>query len=131
MPKDTRYTHDKSPHFVTSEKVRTRAPPTTSKVAITASSADIGSNLTKFVQLERNAFACISYTLSHMTGRRHRLVLRYAVVISAVLLAGASTFYHWMAPEPMHSIQVIAWPKDAAEHDSDPPELRIEIKDHP
>ena len=38
---------------------------------------------------------------------------------------------HWIAPEPMHSIQVIAWPKDAAEHESDPPELRIEIKDHP
>jgi hypothetical protein len=38
---------------------------------------------------------------------------------------------HWMAPEPMHSIQVIAWPKDAAEHAADPPELRIEIKVHP
>ena len=38
---------------------------------------------------------------------------------------------HWMEPEPMHSIQVIAWPKDAAEHDSDPPELRVEIKVHP
>ncbi len=38
---------------------------------------------------------------------------------------------HWMKPEPMHSIQVISWPKDAAEHVSDPPELRIEIKDHP
>jgi hypothetical protein len=37
---------------------------------------------------------------------------------------------HWMEPEPMHSIQVIAWPKDAAEHDSDPPELRIEMKVH-
>jgi hypothetical protein len=36
-----------------------------------------------------------------------------------------------MAPEPMHSIEVVEWPKDAADHDSDPPELRIEIKVHP
>jgi hypothetical protein len=38
---------------------------------------------------------------------------------------------HWMEPEPMHSIEVVAWPKDAAAHASDPPELRIEIKIHP
>jgi hypothetical protein len=38
---------------------------------------------------------------------------------------------HWMAPEPMHSIEVVGWPKDAAAHASDPPELRIEIKVHP
>ncbi len=38
---------------------------------------------------------------------------------------------HWMEPEPMHSIEVVAWPKDAAEHASDPPELRVEIKVHP
>lgn len=38
---------------------------------------------------------------------------------------------HWMEPEPMHSIKVIAWPKDAAKHASDPPELRIEMKLHP
>jgi hypothetical protein len=38
---------------------------------------------------------------------------------------------HWMAPEPMHSVEVVEWPKDAAAHASDPPELRIEIKVHP
>ncbi len=38
---------------------------------------------------------------------------------------------HWMKPEPMHSIEVVSWPKDAAQHASDPPELRIEIKTHP
>jgi hypothetical protein len=38
---------------------------------------------------------------------------------------------HWMKAEPMHSIEVIAWPKDAAEHASDPPELRVETKVHP
>jgi hypothetical protein len=38
---------------------------------------------------------------------------------------------HWMNPEPMHSIEVIAWPKDAAAHQSDPAGLRIEIKCHP
>jgi hypothetical protein len=38
---------------------------------------------------------------------------------------------HWMEPEPMHAIEVIASPKDAAEHASDPPELRIEMKLHP
>ncbi len=38
---------------------------------------------------------------------------------------------HWMNPEPMHSIEVVSWPNDAAEHASDPPELRIEIKTHP
>ncbi len=38
---------------------------------------------------------------------------------------------HWMAPEPMHSIEVVEWPKEAADHDSDPPELRIEIKVYP
>lgn len=35
---------------------------------------------------------------------------------------------HWMGPEPMHSIELVALPKDAAEHAADPPELRIEIK---
>jgi hypothetical protein len=38
---------------------------------------------------------------------------------------------HWVAPEPMHSVEVVEWPKDAAAHASDPPELRIEIKVHP
>ncbi len=38
---------------------------------------------------------------------------------------------HWMEPEPLHSIEVMAWPKDAAQHAADPPELRIEVKTHP
>lgn len=38
---------------------------------------------------------------------------------------------HWMPPEPMHSIEVVAWPDDAAAHASDPPELRVEFKTHP
>lgn len=38
---------------------------------------------------------------------------------------------HWMQPEPMHSIEVVAFPKDHAAHASDPASLRIEIKCHP
>ena len=38
---------------------------------------------------------------------------------------------HWMGAEPMHSIEVVSWPKSAAEHTTDPPELRVEIKTHP
>jgi hypothetical protein len=38
---------------------------------------------------------------------------------------------HWMKPEPMHSIELVALPEDAAEHAADPPELRIEIKNRP
>lgn len=38
---------------------------------------------------------------------------------------------HWMEPEPMHSIDIIAYPKNAMEHKGDPASLRIEIKTHP
>jgi hypothetical protein len=38
---------------------------------------------------------------------------------------------HWMQPEPMHSIEVVAYPKDHAAHASDPSSLRIEIKCDP
>lgn len=38
---------------------------------------------------------------------------------------------HWMQPEPMHSIDVVEFPKDHAAHASDPASLRIEIKCHP
>jgi hypothetical protein len=38
---------------------------------------------------------------------------------------------HWMNPEPMHAIEVIALPKIAATLPPGPPSLRIEIKCHP
>lgn len=37
---------------------------------------------------------------------------------------------HWMPPEPMHAIEVVASPKTSAAVDG-PPSLRIEIKCHP
>ena len=38
---------------------------------------------------------------------------------------------HWMQPEPTHSIEVVAFPKDHGAHLNDPASLRIEIKCHP
>jgi hypothetical protein len=38
---------------------------------------------------------------------------------------------HWMNPEPMHAIEVVALPKSAATLPPGPPSLRIEIKCHP
>jgi hypothetical protein len=38
---------------------------------------------------------------------------------------------HWMKPEPMHSIEVVAGSKGAEPIPEEPPSLRIEIKCHP
>ena len=38
---------------------------------------------------------------------------------------------HWMKPEPMHSIEVVAMPKSSATIPGGPPLLRVEIKCHP
>jgi hypothetical protein len=38
---------------------------------------------------------------------------------------------HWMKPEPMHAIEVVAMPKIAGAHVDEPPLLRVEIKCHP
>jgi hypothetical protein len=68
-------------------------------------------------------------------GSAHIRYLRRGEPIREIPLTDAPTHsgtwdIHWMAPEPMHSVEVVEWPKDAAAHASDPPELRIEIKVH-
>jgi len=69
-------------------------------------------------------------------GNAHIRYLRQGQPIREIPLTEAPSHsgawdIHWMAPEPMHSIEVVEWPKDSAAHASDPPELRIEIKIRP
>jgi hypothetical protein len=69
-------------------------------------------------------------------GNAHIRYLRQGQPIREIPLTEAPSHsgawdIHWMAPEPMHWIEVVEWPKDSAAHASDPPELRIEIKIRP